>query len=106
MYARGKPAPWKTSTAALGSYKVLLSRSAESVYRWLHLKDPKLFQRIRNVLESLSSDPFQGKPLKGPLAGRFSYRLGSYRILYSIQRQELVVFIIDIGHRREIYRRT
>ncbi|MFC1522037.1 type II toxin-antitoxin system RelE/ParE family toxin [Elusimicrobiota bacterium] len=87
----------------MASYRVILSRQAESVYRWLYQKDRKLFARIRAVLESLSVNPLQGKPLKGPLSGLLSYRVGSYRIIFRIVHRELRVHILDIGHRREIY---
>ena len=67
-------------------------------------RDPELYRRFANALDNLESNPFQGKPLKGELKGRWSYRVGSYRIVYRIYRDKLVVIVIDIGHRREIYR--
>jgi mRNA interferase RelE/StbE len=85
-------------------YRVELSREAESVYRWLYKRDHKLFQRIDFVLESLKSDPFQGKSLKGVLKGDYSYRVGAYRIIYSIVREKIIVYVLDIAHRREVYR--
>ena len=45
-----------------------------------------------------------GKPLKGALAGRYSLRAGSYRIVYRIEAAVLLVLVIDIGHRRDVYR--
>jgi len=59
---------------------------------------------MANVLDSLEKDPFQGKSLKGRLMGFQSYRIGSYRIIYQVFRQRLLVIVIDIGHRRDIYR--
>lgn len=45
-------------------------------------------------------------PKAKKLAGRNGYRIrvGDYRIIYEIQKSVLVILIIDIGHRREIYR--
>ena len=45
-------------------------------------------------------------PKAKKLSGRDGYRIrvGDYRIIYEIQKSVLVVLIIDIGHRREIYR--
>ncbi|MBI4802949.1 MAG: type II toxin-antitoxin system RelE/ParE family toxin [Elusimicrobia bacterium] len=85
-------------------YSIELSRTAESVYRWLFKHDRKLFARIDAALEFLKQDPFQGKPLKGHFQGDRSYRVGSHRIIYTIVRQRLLVYILDIGHRREVYR--
>lgn len=85
-------------------FKVVLARGAEAAYAWLKEREPRLFQRVRSVLESLGRDPFQGKALKGQLRGMLSYRVGSYRILYRVERSELVVLVLDIGDRREVYR--
>ena len=86
------------------AYKILLTRTAEAAYLRLRLRETRTFERVRLVLDSLSRDPFQGKPLKGSLAGKYSYRLGVYRIIYSVVRKELVVYVLDIGHRRDIYK--
>ena len=67
-------------------------------------RDPALYRRVASVFDDLQHDPYQGKPLKGELKGRYSYRIGSYRIVYLIHRQELLVLVIDVGHRRDIYR--
>ena len=68
------------------------------------LREPELYRRVAEALDGLEQDPFQGKPLKGKLSGRYSYRVGSYRIIYMVKRRELIVLVIDIAHRRDIYR--
>ena len=85
-------------------YKVELSNQAERVIRRMAEREPALYQRVAQALDDLERDPFQGKSLKGELKSRYSYRIGSYRIIYLVRRQELVVLVIDIGHRRDIYR--
>jgi mRNA interferase RelE/StbE len=45
-----------------------------------------------------------GKPLQGNLQSYWSYRVGDYRLICEIQDHHLVVLVIDIGHRREVYR--
>ena len=46
-----------------------------------------------------------GKALTGPLLGSFwRYRVGDYRIICEIQDGKLCVLVIEIGHRREVYR--
>lgn len=88
----------------MAAYKVEFSNQAERVIRRMAEREPALYQRVASALDDLQRDPFQGKPLKGELKGRYSYRVGSYRIVYLVRRQELLVLIIDIGHRRDIYR--
>ena len=67
-------------------------------------KEPEIYARLAHALDDLERDPFQGKALKGELKGRYSYRMGDYRILYLIHHHRLLVPVIDIGHRRDIYR--
>ena len=53
-----------------------------------------------------SDDPRRlGEPLRGPELGKYwKYRVGDYRIICSIQDDRVVVVIVRIGHRREVYR--
>jgi len=44
-----------------------------------------------------------GKPLKGDLKGLWRYRVADYRLICSIQEQRLVVLVLKVGHRRDIY---
>ena len=65
----------------------------------------KAKSRVFEVLSSvLSEDPFSGKALKAELKGLYSYRVGDYRIIYSIIRHELIVQVLKVMHRREAYR--
>lgn len=66
-------------------------------------REPQLYQRVVNALSDLEKDPFQGKLLKGELRGKYSYRVGDYRIIYRVHKHELLVLIIDVGHRRQVY---
>jgi mRNA interferase RelE/StbE len=45
-----------------------------------------------------------GKALKADLAGLWRYRVGDYRILCQVQDRELVVLVISVGHRKDVYR--
>jgi mRNA-degrading endonuclease RelE of RelBE toxin-antitoxin system len=45
-----------------------------------------------------------GKRLLPPLADRFSARRGTYRIIYRIDDKVRIVTVVDVGHRRDVYR--
>ncbi len=45
-----------------------------------------------------------GKRLLPPLADRFSARRGTYRIIYRIDDKMRIVTVVDVGHRRDVYR--
>lgn len=45
-----------------------------------------------------------GKPLRGQLEGRYSARRGEFRVIYRIFDERVVVRVIHIAHRRDVYR--
>lgn len=85
-------------------YKVELTRQAEKELEGVFRSDRSLYERFLKAFHTIAQDPAQGKPLHGPLRGLSSYRLGSYRILYERYHSRLVVVIIDLGHRKGIYK--
>ncbi|NKY48925.1 type II toxin-antitoxin system RelE family toxin [Nocardia vermiculata] len=53
----------------------------------------------------LLDNPYRvGKRLQPPLDDRFSARRGTYRLLYRIDDKRMVVTVVDVNHRRDIYR--
>lgn len=85
------------------AYKVELSRQAGKDLEKIFRSDRKLYQRFLNAFKDIALDPSQGKPLHGDLRGLLSYRFGSYRVLYEVRHRQLLVIVVDLGHRREIY---
>ena len=61
-------------------------------------------QRIIERIGGLAEDP--RPPGSEKLSGQEKYRIrqGNYRIIYSIQDTELTVWVVKVGHRREVYR--
>lgn len=45
-----------------------------------------------------------GKPLTGPYGGLWRYRVGDYRIICKIVDERLLILVVEVGHRRDIYR--
>ena len=69
------------------------------------LRDEKLGRRLEDAFDKLAQEP--RPPLAKLLANRdgiWRVRVGDYRVLYQIDDGESVVRILEIGHRREIYR--
>ena len=59
---------------------------------------------IARVKDYLSKDPLSlGKPLKGIFKGLYRYRYGSYRIIYAIDRGSVVILILKIADRKDVY---
>ena len=85
----------------MASYRLLVKPSAVREIEALPRQDrPRIIARI----SSLARDP--RPPGCEKLSGRGQYRLrqGNYRILYEVQDLDLVVVVVKVGHRREVYR--
>lgn len=81
-------------------FEVRISPKAQKQIRQIK----KIYQTaILSALEDLEDDPFAGKPLSKDLAGRFSYKIDSYRIIYKVNKEDKVVCILTAGHRATIY---
>ena len=85
----------------MASYKLLIKPSAAKELEAVPKKDR---QRIVTKIRNLSVE--QRPPGCERLSGQDLYRVrqGNYRVLYTVQDADLVVVIITIGHRREVYR--
>ena len=84
------------------SYTVTILPSALRQLAELPRPDQK---RIKNRIDGLAADPRPpgAKKLQGE-SDLFRLRCGNYRIIYSIEDVKLVVLVIRIGHRRDVYR--
>lgn len=77
---------------------------AEGVAKDLKKLPRQIKEKALIIVEKfLASDPFSGKPLSGPYKGLWKYRIGDYRIIYSIENKRLVVFVLRIRHRKNVY---
>jgi mRNA interferase RelE/StbE len=88
------------------AWKVDLSPTA---LKQLGKLDKSVSRRILNFLrervEKLD-DPRQiGQRLQGTLSEFWKYRVGDYRLICSLEDDRLVVLVLRIGHRREVYKR-
>lgn len=55
------------------------------------------------ALRELKEDPFAGKILGEDLIGKYSYKIGVYRIIYTVNEKDKIVKILTAGHRATIY---
>ena len=78
---------------------------APEAMRQIARLDPAVKERIRQAIERLRTGPELGKRLSGILADRWSYRVGDWRILYKIRKNELLIIVVTVGHRGRVYRR-
>jgi mRNA interferase RelE/StbE len=84
-------------------YRILFTKSADKALR----KMPRdISRRIRDRLDHIAEDPYAKHPNVTRLQSRPGYRLrvGDWRVIYEIEGEELVILVLRIGSRREVYR--
>ena len=59
---------------------------------------------LNKNLEGCEDPRLYGKPLSANRAGQWRYRIGDYRIIAKIEDDKLIILVISIGHRREVYK--
>lgn len=82
----------KYSTQAVKSLEKMDKFTRKMIIEWIEKRlvgctDPRAF----------------GKPLVANRTGQWRYRIGDYRVITKIEDDELIILVISIGHRREIY---
>lgn len=82
-------------------YQVLLTKKAETS---LDKASDLIRKKIIRALNLLESDPFVGKPLKAEFAGLWTMRAWPFRIIYEIKQRKLIVIVLIISHRKDVYR--
>ena len=85
------------------TFRIELTKTATKSLKAIPRKDQK---RIAKKIESLAESP--PDPAKTKMKGNNPFhrvRVGDYRIIYEIQNDMLLILILKIGHRKEVYRR-
>ncbi len=88
------------------AWKIELARDAESELRKMDRQAAKRILRFLHDHVAMLEDPRSiGEALKGSRFGEFwKYRVGAYRVISHIKDDALLILVVKIGHRREVYR--
>lgn len=82
-------------------YQLVLTRRAQ---KDLDRLPSSVTDRLTKAFDQIARDPYCGKALKGELQNIFSYRMGDYRILYQIEKTRILVIVLNVGHRKNVYK--
>ena len=85
----------------MGAYSLFFRKSVERDVSGIPKAD---LRRIMDRIAALATDPRPPGCEKLSAQERYRVRQGNYRIIYSIQDQELTVWVVKVGHRRDVYR--
>lgn len=88
------------------SYTIELTPAAEKTLLKLAKRDRALMVRLDRALLSLTdnSTPPNSKQLVGEVANLYRLRVGDYRIIYQVDGGKLVILVVHVGHRKDVYR--
>jgi mRNA interferase RelE/StbE len=82
-------------------FRIVLRRKAQKELDRI----PEPFRgRLYGAIDSLRTDPFRGKKLEGEFEGCHCLSIKPYRIIYIIEKKEVTVYVVKIGHRQGIYK--
>ncbi|MCD4652612.1 type II toxin-antitoxin system RelE/ParE family toxin [bacterium] len=83
-------------------YEIRIKHSAIKELDRIHTKQQR--QRIIKRIQDLADDPYPAGFRKLSGMEKFRIRVGSNRILYTIKNEKLVIHVIRIAHRKDVYR--
>lgn len=87
------------------NYRVKTTKSFDKKFKKLDKATQKLILTyILDNLEGTDNPYLKGKALVGNLKGLWRYRIADYRLMVEVRDSELIIFTVDIGHRRDIYK--
>ena len=81
-------------------YNIEFDKKVADLFRKL---DKSLQERIGKKIELLKNNPHLGIPLVGNFSGLWKLRIGEYMAVYQIKNEQLIILILKIGHRKNIY---
>jgi len=81
--------------------RILWERRAVKELAGLPRKDQ---ERVFEAVEGLLADPLVGEPLAAQWKGLRRLSVGRYRVLYGFDGKELLIAVVRVGHRKDVYR--
>ena len=80
------------------------SRASKTLAKLDNRAKQKITAFLTQQLPNMAQPRQTGKALQGNLSGLWRYRVGDYRIITQIKDNELIILVIEIDHRKDIYR--
>jgi len=87
------------------TWRIEITRTAEKQITKLSRPAQKSIQRFLRERLSTADNPRQwGKPLHGEKQSLWRYRVGDYRLICDIQDEKIIMLVLEVGHRKDVYR--
>jgi mRNA interferase RelE/StbE len=76
----------------------------QSALKEIQRLDKSQQTRLIEAIDKIADNPHIGKLLKGEFSGLRRIRVGSYRVIYEINKWEVLILILRVAHRKDVYR--
>lgn len=80
-------------------------KAVKSLAKIDHKKAEKIWHFLEVELPAMPNPRLSGKALQGNLKGLWRYRVGNYRLIAQLKDHELLILVVEIGHRKSVYKR-
>ena len=80
--------------------KIRVTKNFENSLK--HVKDKKIFERLKKQLQKIKDNPEVGKPLRNILKGERTVYIKPYRLIYKVD--DKFIYLLRFQHRKEAYR--
>lgn len=89
----------------MSKWQVKLKARAEKTLKSLDTATKQRIERFIDQLIEADNPRSHGKALQGKrYAGLWRYRIGDYRLICQIKDSELIILLLEIGHRKDVYK--
>lgn len=86
-------------------WTIEITRTAERQIKKLgHTAQKAVVRFLRERLKTADNPRQWGKPLRGDKKGLWRYRVGDYRLICDIEDERITVLVLEVGHRRDVYK--
>lgn len=68
-----------------------------------HTASKRIIKFLKEKIIPIKDPRSLGKPLSGDLSGLWRYRIGDYRVIAKIEKDNFVILLVHIGHRKNVY---
>lgn len=86
------------------AWTIEVADAARKQFRKLGTAEADRITHTLSALGQLADPRSRGHALTGNLAGLWRYRIGDYRVIVKIEDDRMVILVVALGHRREVYR--
>ena len=85
-------------------YKIIFTKSSTKSFLKIDKENQKKISAKLTKISRMQNPDMLGKALLGNKKGLWRFRIENYRVICQMKKEELIILIVDVGHRKKIYK--